>query len=46
MDDGKAKFITTFNRKKFNRWASKPIKPGECRKFEIVVLSKYPKGKG
>lgn len=40
LDDGKAELITSFYRKEFNRWASKPIKPGECRKFEIVVTGK------
>jgi len=40
LDDGKSELITSFHRKDFNRWASKPIKPGECRKFEIVVTGK------
>ena len=40
LDDGKSYMITTFCRKKFNRWASKPIKPGECIKFEIVLKAK------
>ena len=40
LDDGRSTFITTFYRKRFNRWASKQIKPGECRKFEIVLKAK------